>query len=135
MMELWQAVVLGVVQGFTEFFPVSSDGHLVMAENLLGLKIPGLLFTMAVHIATLLSVVIVFRDKILKLIRGMAGKGEESSWRYIMKVVAATIPAIIVGFFFKDWFETTFEDVVFTGTMILVTGSVVWSTRWARRDH
>jgi undecaprenyl-diphosphatase len=133
-MELWQAVVLGVVQGFTEFFPVSSDGHLVMAENLLGLTITGLLFTMAVHIATLLSVVIVFRAKIWKLILGMAGKGEESSWRYIMKVVAATIPAVIVGFFFKDWFEQTFQDVVFTGSMILVTGSVVWTTRWARRN-
>jgi undecaprenyl-diphosphatase len=130
-MTWWEALVLGVIQGLTEFFPVSSSGHLVMGQALLGLRIPGILFDVVVHVATLLSVLIVYREKVLRLIRGALGMSDEKAWPYILKIVLATIPAVIVGFTLKDWFEARFDDPIFAGTMVLVTGCLVWSSRWA----
>jgi len=129
------ALILGVVQGLTEFFPVSSSGHLVLGQALLGLEIPGILFDVVVHVATLVSVVFVYREKVISLIRGAASSGEGSSWPYLLKLSAATVPAVIVGFTLRDWFEARFDDPVFAATMILVTGAVVWSTRWALGTH
>ncbi|HSJ23184.1 MAG TPA: undecaprenyl-diphosphate phosphatase [Longimicrobiales bacterium] len=131
-MSVWEAIVLGVVQGLTEFFPVSSSGHLVIGGALLGLEVPGILFEVSVHVATLISVVVVYRARIVELILGMVGRAEQSTWPYVLKIVVATIPAVVVGFTLKDWFETRFDDPVFAATMILVTGSFVWSSRWAR---
>jgi undecaprenyl-diphosphatase len=132
-MTWWEAMILGVVQGLTEFFPVSSSGHLVIGEELLGLTVPGLLFDVAVHLATLVSVLIVYRERVLHLVRGALGLASGSTWPYILKIGLATVPAVIVGFTLKDFFEARFEDAVFAGTMILVTGCVVWSSRWAQR--
>src|SRR3990172_8930927 len=131
-MSILDAVILGIVQGLTEFFPVSSSGHLVMTERVLGLSVPGILFEIAVHVATLASVLIVYRERILALLRGLWLRGERSTMPYVGKLVLATIPAVIVGLGFQDWFEARFEEPVFAGTMVLVTGSFVWSTRWAR---
>jgi undecaprenyl-diphosphatase len=133
-MTWWEAVVLGVIQGLTEFFPVSSSGHLVMGSEVLGLEVPGILFEVAVHVATLLSVLVVYRLRIWTLLRGCCGLEEESAWPYVLKLVLATIPAAIVGFTMQDWFEQRFDDPLFTGTMVLVTGSFVWSTRWVRDE-
>jgi undecaprenyl-diphosphatase len=131
-MTWWEAIILGVVQGLTEFFPVSSSGHLVIGQELLGLQVPGLLFDVAVHLATLLSVLIVFRRRVVQLLRGALGLARESSWPYLLKIGLATLPAVVVGLTLKDYFEARFEDAVFAATMILVTGCVVWSSRWAQ---
>jgi undecaprenyl-diphosphatase len=130
-MTWFEALILGIVQGLTEFFPVSSSGHLVLGQAVLGLEIPGILFDVVVHVATLISVVVVYREKLAELVTGLFAKGEESSWPYVLKLSAATVPAVIVGFTLKDFFEARFDDPVFAATMILVTGSIVWSTRWA----
>jgi undecaprenyl-diphosphatase len=132
--SVWEALVLGVVQGLTEFFPVSSSGHLVMAGTLLGLQIPGITFEVLVHVATLVSVVFVYRQKVAELISGAFGRRERSSWIYIGKLAIATVPTAIVGFGFRDWFEARFDDPLFAGTMVLVTGSFIWSTRWTRGE-
>lgn len=134
-MTWWEALILGVVQGVTEFFPVSSSGHLVMGQALLGLTIPGIMFDVVVHVATLFSVTIVYRETLMGLVRGMFAKGPDSSWPYIMKLGLATVPAVIVGFTLKDWFEARFDDPIFAATMVLVTGCVVWSSRWALGTH
>ncbi len=134
-MTWWEALVLGVIQGLTEFFPVSSSGHLVIGQELLGLAIPGILFDVVVHVATLISVLVVYRERIWQLIRGALGLSEGSAWPYIFKIGLATLPAVIVGFTLKDWFEVRFADPIFAGTMILVTGCVVWSSRWAIGSH
>lgn len=131
-MTVWEAIILGVVQGLTEFFPVSSSGHLVMTEELLGLSLPGVSFDVALHVATLLSVIVVYRERLLGFVRGV---GDRETWRYIGMLVLATIPAAVVGITLEDWFEARFEDPVFAGTMLLVTGSVVWSSRWALGRH
>ena len=133
-MTWWEAVILGVVQGITEFFPVSSSGHLVISQHLLGLSVPGIGFEVAVHVATLISVLVVYRQKVLVLLRGAVGLEEESAWPYLLKLVLASVPAAIVGLAFKDWFEARFDDPAFTGTMLLITGMVVWSSRWTRAD-
>jgi undecaprenyl-diphosphatase len=132
---LWDALILGVVQGLTEFFPVSSSGHLVMAGALLGLEVPGIVFEIAVHVATLMSVLIVYRARIWALVRGCLGLTEQSAWPYVLKIGLATLPAVVIGFTLKDWFEARFDDPVFAGTMVLVTGSFVWSSRWVREPR
>lgn len=127
-MTLWEAIILGTVQGLTEFFPVSSSGHLVLTEALLGLRLPGVAFDVALHVATLLSVLVVYRERLLALAR--AG-GQRETWIFVARLALATIPAVIVGLLLKDWFEARFDDPIFAATMLLVTGSVVWSSRWA----
>lgn len=130
-MSWWEALVLGIVQGLTEFFPVSSSGHLVMAQRFLGLAIPGIGFEIVVHLATLISVLVVYRERVLWLLRGMLGK-ERHAWEYAAMLVLATLPAVAAVLVAGDWIEARFDDPAFTGTMLLVTGSFLWSTRWAR---
>jgi undecaprenyl-diphosphatase len=134
-MTWWEALILGVVQGLTEFFPVSSSGHLVIGQAMLGLAIPGILFDVVVHVATLISVLFVYRAKIIELIRGLFASGEASSLPYVLKLALATVPAVIVGFGLRGWFEARFDEPLFAATMILVTGCVVWSSRWALGSH
>jgi undecaprenyl-diphosphatase len=130
-MSWFDALLLGIIQGFTEFFPVSSSGHLVLGQAMLGLEVPGIVFDVAVHVATLFSVVTVYRVRLLELLTGLLKRGEESTLPYVLKLAAATVPAAAVGFGFQDWFEARFDDAMFAATMILVTGCVVWSSRWA----
>ncbi|MEX0891825.1 MAG: undecaprenyl-diphosphate phosphatase [Gemmatimonadota bacterium] len=134
-MSWWEAVVLGVVQGLTEFFPVSSSGHLVLSESLLGLSIPGVAFDVALHVATLVSVVVVYRARLWGLFLGCFVHRDVNSWRYVGLLALATVPAAVAGLTFEDWFEARFEDPIYAGTMILVTGCFVWSTRWARGEQ
>jgi undecaprenyl-diphosphatase len=133
-MTLWDALILGVIQGLTEFFPVSSSGHLVMGSAVLGLQLPGIIFEVAVHIATLISVLIVYRDRIWRLILGLLRRpeGDPDAWPYALKLIVASVPAGLAGVLLKDWFEARFDEPVFAATLVLVTGCIVWSIRWAR---
>lgn len=130
-MTWWEALVLGVVQGITEFFPVSSSGHLVMTQAFLGIRLPGIEFEVAVHVATLISVLVVYRHRVTRLCLGCA-RLERESWEYVGWLVLATLPAVAVVLAIGDWMEARFDDPAFTGTMLLVTGCFLWSTRWAR---
>ncbi|MBW3671262.1 MAG: undecaprenyl-diphosphate phosphatase [Acidobacteria bacterium] len=130
-MTVFESIILGIIQGLTEFFPVSSSGHLVLGQDLLGIEIPGILFDVLVHVGTLASVVIVYRDRLWRLTLGAFGRGEDGAWPYILKLGLATVPAGIAGLTMKDFFEARFDDPVFAATMILVTGCLVWSSRWA----
>lgn len=131
-MTLWEAVVLGVVQGATEFLPVSSSGHLVLTQELMGLAIPGVVFEVAVHLATLLSILLVYRARVARLVSG-AFRLEVDAWRYLGFLVAATIPAAVLGLLFEDQIEAVFDDPRVTAVAFLVTGAVLWSTRAAVR--
>lgn len=130
-MTWWEALVLGVVQGVTEFFPVSSSGHLVMTQALLGISIPGIGFEIVVHVATLLSVLVVYRERVTALCTGCIRR-EAESWEYVAWLVIATIPAVVVVLAIGDWMEARFDDPAFSGTMLLVTGCFLWSTRWVQ---
>jgi undecaprenyl-diphosphatase len=127
----WQGLVLGVVQGLTEFLPISSSGHLVVAEAAVGLTTPGVVLEVALHVATLLAVVIVYRTRLWQLTRG-ALSGSGSAWRYIGLLFLGSIPAALVGFVLADVFERAFESLLLVGVDFVVTGFILWSTRWIR---
>ena len=126
----WQGLILGLVQGLTEFLPVSSSGHLVLAERFVGFRPQGVFFEVMVHVATLLSVIIAYRRRIVELIGGLL-RGQGSAWTYAMLLIIASVPAAIAGFTMKEYFERTFHSPVDLGWQFLVTAVVLWSTRIA----
>ncbi len=128
------AALLGFIQGATEFLPVSSSGHLVMGQALLGLDLPGVLFEVVVHLATLISVLVVYRGRIAELVTGM-GRGEGDSFQYVGLLALATFPAALIGLLFRDPVEEAFASPYAVGFALLVTGAVLFSTRWALRER
>jgi undecaprenyl-diphosphatase len=127
-MSLWEALVLGVVQGATEFLPVSSSGHLVMAQELLGVRVDGVLFEVAVHVATLVSILLVYRERVAGIVGGMARR-DAAAWTFAGLIVVATLPAALLGVAAKDLIEGLFDSPVVPGVALLVTGAGLWSTR------
>ncbi len=127
-MNWWQGIVLGVVQGLTEFLPISSSGHLVVTQAAIGLSNPGVLVEVVLHVATLLAVVLVYWRVLWRTIRG-AIAGDRSAWRYIALLAIATVPAGVAGVWLKDFFEQAFESLVLVGVNFLITGVILWSTR------
>jgi undecaprenyl-diphosphatase len=128
-MNYFEAVVLGLVQGLSEFLPISSSGHLVMAQAFLGVPQPGIFLEVVLHVATMLSVVIVYRQRLGHLVIGGLRRDPEAL-RYIGLLALATLPVAIVGFFFRHPIEAAFDAPVITGFMLLVTGIILWSTRY-----
>jgi len=126
----WQGLILGLVQGLTEFLPVSSSGHLVLAERLVGFQPQGVFFEVAVHVATLLSVFVAYRRRIVELLRGLA-TGAGSAWRYAGMLLLASVPAGIAGIVLRDYFERSFHSLPALGWQFLITAAVLWSTRYA----
>jgi undecaprenyl-diphosphatase len=130
-MTWWQGAVLGVVQGLTEFLPVSSSGHLVVAQAVIGLSAPGVLIEVALHVATLLAVVIVYWQRIGQLIAG-AFRADRPALTYVGLLVLGSVPAAVVGVLFADWFERAFDSLLVVGVNFLFTAAILWSTRWLR---
>ena len=127
-MSVWEAIFLGALQGATEFLPVSSSGHLVVGQTLLGMEIQGVQFEVAVHVATLISVLVIYRDRLIELVSGTLRRDRDAV-RYIGLLALATLPAGIVGVFFGDAIEGLFESPFVPATAFLVTGAILWSTR------
>lgn len=129
-MESIESLVLGLIQGLTEFLPVSSSGHLVIAQALLGFEpAGGIVFEVAVHLATLLSILLFYRRRVVDLAHGAVAANRES-WRYIGKLAVATLPTILVAVLARDWIEAQFESPLVSGVCLLLTGGIVWSTRY-----
>lgn len=136
-MTLLEAAVLGVVQGLTEFLPVSSSAHLVMVDALLGVRQPGVLFETLVHVATLAAVLWVYRGRVAELARGVLGL-EPDSLRYLGLLVLASLPAGLAGVLGRDMFVSAFERPAAAAALLLVTGGIVWTLKWtadAARDR
>jgi undecaprenyl-diphosphatase len=131
-MPLWEAVLLGIVQGVTEFLPVSSDGHLVIAQTLLGVPENGLVFVIAVHVGSLLALLAFYRARVLELLRGVLGR-EAGSFHYLAKLAVATLPAVVVGLFFKDTVEAAFGAPWTAGVGLVITGAFLATTRMTQR--
>lgn len=127
-MSAFEAALLGIVQGLTEFLPVSSSGHLVLAGAVLGLELPGVLFEVTLHVATLCAVLWVYRARIAELVTGaLAGDGD--AWRYGLLLALASVPAGLAGVLGREFFEGAFDAPVLAAAALLVTGCVVWSLR------
>ena len=121
-MNWYQALIFGLVQGLTEFLPVSSDGHLEIVKYIFGGIEESFLFSVAVHGATVLSIIVVFRKEILKLLQGIFKFRLNEETIYALKIVVSMIPVAIVGFTMKDYVESLFTaNMQITGSFLIVT--------------
>jgi len=135
-----EAVFLGAVQGFTEFLPVSSSGHLVLVQSLMGIQQPGVFFEVMVHLGTLAAVFTVYAEDIYKMIVSVARGGRDlaegrSSWedfwdnphcRLAVLIVVGSVPAAVLGLALGSAFEAMFESAATVGLMLVVTGTILW---------
>jgi len=129
-MEIIDAIILGIIQGLTEFLPVSSSGHLELGKAILGdqsLAEESLLFTVVLHFATALSTMVVFRKDILELIKGALKFKWNEDLQFISKIVLSMLPAMIVGLFFEEQLEQLFGgNILLVGFMLLVTAALLF---------
>ncbi|MDD6252640.1 MAG: undecaprenyl-diphosphate phosphatase [Bacteroidales bacterium] len=127
-MEWWQALILGIVQGLTEFLPVSSSGHLLIFRELLGVDAEGFLdFTVTVHFATVMSTVIVFWSAIWRILKGLFRFRYNDETDYVCKLIVSMVPVAVVGLFFKDNVEGLFGDNLFVvGIFLTVTALLLF---------
>ena len=125
-MDWLQAFILGIMQGLTEFLPISSSGHLVLAQHILGVETPGILLEVVLHMGTLVAILIYFYDDIKQLLQSVI-KASENAREYTIYLIIATIPSICIGVLFRDIIETTFT-VSIVKWMLMITGLVVGST-------
>ena len=121
-MNIIDIIFLGILQGITEFLPVSSSGHLVIAQYMLGIESPGNTLEILFHIGTLFSVIYVF-NKDIKLI--VISLNEKPTQELVMYIITATIPAVIIGLAFKDHIITLFSSIVPVGYALLLTGTIL----------
>lgn len=133
-MDILQAIILGIVQGITEWLPVSSSGHLVIFEYFFGLKQP-LLFDIMLHIGSLFVVLFFFRKEIIELILGVL-KWEKEKLMILLMIIIASIPIAFVGFFFKDFIESIFKDLRTVGFALLFTAAVLFFSKYpSKKDN
>jgi len=137
-------VFLGLIQGLTEFLPVSSSGHLVIMQFLFNVEIPGVAFETFVHFGTSLAVIILFRNEILRILFAffsslakilklnfndfIAHLKENDDCKYAWFLFVSTLPAAFFGYFFQNLFEQFFNSIVFTALMLIVTGICLFIT-------
>ncbi len=135
-MSLLQALILGIVQGLTEFLPVSSDGHLVLVPFIVGWREPSLAFIVSTHIGTLGALLWVFRARVVEIIRAViGGPGREPDRRLAGLIVIGTVPAAVLGGIFASRVETTFERPVIATLLLGVTGWVLLSAESSYEDR
>ncbi len=132
-----EALILGLVQGLTEFLPVSSSGHLELGKYLLGIEAEkSLSFTVAVHGATVLSTIVVFRKDLFQILKGLFDFSWNESWKFVALIAVSMIPVLIVGLFFADYVESFFSgDIRFVGYMLLVTASLLAFTYFKKSNE
>lgn len=129
-MEAWEAIVLGIIQGLTEFLPVSSSGHLELGKAIMGdTTVPeeSLLFTVVLHFATALSTIVVFRKDIWEIISGLLKFTWNEETQFVVKIIVSMIPAAIIGVLFEEELESFFGgSIAFVGAMLIVTAVLLW---------
>lgn len=126
-MSWLQAVILGLVQGLTEFLPVSSSGHLAIFKELLGVEVAeDLVFEVTVHAATVLATIVVFRKQIMQLLSGFFKFKYNDETDYILKIGLSMVPVLVVGVFFKDYVEELFSSLLVVGIALLVTAALLF---------
>ncbi|MFH1429382.1 MAG: undecaprenyl-diphosphate phosphatase [Candidatus Margulisiibacteriota bacterium] len=117
-MDITSAVILGIVQGLTEFLPVSSTAHLLIVPKILGIANPGVAFDVMLHLATALAIVMYFFDDIITIITKMP--------KMIWLLILGSIPTGLMGFFLKDYFESFFHAGIWTGVFLIITGCLLF---------
>ena len=129
-MNVIDSIILGIVQGLTEFLPVSSSGHLELGKAILGdQSVPeeSLLFTVVLHFATALSTIVVFRKDILSILKGLLKMQWNEDLQFVSKILISMIPAVIVGLFFEKQLEALFGgNIMLVGFMLIVTAILLF---------
>lgn len=129
-MDVIDAIILGIIQGLTEFLPVSSSGHLELGKAILGdNSVPeeSLLFTVVLHFATALSTIVVFRKDILEIVKGILKFQWNEDMQFLAKIVVSMIPAVVVGLFFEEQLEALFGgNILLVGCMLIVTALLLF---------
>ncbi len=135
-MDTLQAILLGIVQGITEFLPVSSSGHLQIAKELLGVEIEeNLTFDVILHAATVLSTIVVLWHEVWRLLKGLFSRRFNEEHAYILKIIVSMIPIGIVGFLFKEQINALLDApwiLAFVGAMLLLTAALLAFAYYAR---
>ena len=123
-----EVTLLSVLQGVAEFLPISSSGHLVIAQHFLGVDAPGLRLDIFLHVGTLASIVLYYWCSVVRMLR-------EAPLRYGIKIIASTLPAVVVYFFCGDSLKSAFENVRLAGMLLVLTGIVLVVTRFLPRGE
>lgn len=138
-MDIIDSIILGIVQGLTEFLPVSSSGHLELGKAILGDKsIPeeSLLFTVILHFATALSTIVIFRKDILDIIKGFLTFKWNEDTKFVTKIAISMIPAVVVGLFFEEQLEQLFgSNILLVGCMLIVTAVLLFFADKAKNTN
>lgn len=126
-MTILESIILGILQGLTEFLPVSSSGHLELANYLFGIEAESnLQFTMAVHLATVLSTITIFFREIVKLFKGLFQFKMNDETIYVINLIVSMLPIAFVGLFFQDQVESLFtSNLLLVGIMLLITATLL----------
>jgi undecaprenyl-diphosphatase len=134
-MSWFEALVLGLIQGLTEFLPVSSSGHLEIAKNIFGIDPDAsFYFTVAVHGATVLSTLVVFRKEVINLFAGSLKFRMNEETSYTLKIIVSMIPVMIIGLLLKDPIESLFNgNLLFIGLMLLITSGLLAASHFIKK--
>lgn len=134
-MTLIQAVFLGLVQGLTEFLPVSSSGHLALTSHFLKVENPGLTFEIVLHVGTLLSVLVYFRPQLWRLFVSLFNREMKEERRMIAYLFIGTLPAAVIGISFKHYFESVSNQPQVVALLLCVTGGLLLLPRLFPKNH
>jgi undecaprenyl-diphosphatase len=126
-MQYIDTIILAILQGLTEFLPISSSGHLVIGQKLLNINLPGNAFEVALHLGTLMSVITVFRGEIKAIIFNLS---DSSNQYYISALVFGTIPALLVGLLLRDSISLIFDDIRFVSLSLICTGIMLMTSKF-----
>lgn len=138
-MEIINAIILGIIQGLTEFLPVSSSGHLEIAKAILGeekIAEESLLMTVVLHFATAISTIIIFRKDLQEIFRGLFQFKNNDSFQFSLKIILSMIPAALIGVLFNDEIETLFiGNLTLVGWMLMLTGLLLFLADQAKASN
>ncbi len=142
-MQIYQGVILGALQGVTEFLPVSSSGHLVLGQYFFGITEPTLFFDVSLHVGTLAAVCLVFYRDILSILNALwrfvfkrtpdknhsQNFNDETYVRFALMIIIGSVPTAVIGLVFKKYTDILFSSILLVGCMLMVTGTLLWFTR------
>lgn len=126
MISLIQSLILSIIQGITEWFPISSSGHLALVQNYFGFQ--NLSFDVFLHLASIFAVLIIFWKDIWRL----ADLRKKENIKYILLIISATVPAGIIGYLFKETIEGFFSSMIYLGIFFMISGILVYSTKFSK---
>jgi undecaprenyl-diphosphatase len=136
-LSAFEAIILGIIQGLTEFLPVSSSGHLELGKALLGdtsLPEESLLFTVVLHFATALSTIVIFRKDIAQIVAGLFRFQWNEESKFSIKIVISMVPAAVIGVLFNDQIEALFsKQILLVGSMLIITGLLLFLADRAKK--